>query len=72
MLEGDAAIGEILSETAPGSEIEFVGPFQLRQVVLESGALGQKAEDTALVEHVDLVSPDHVVDGRKFSTISDQ
>src|SRR5262249_24081156 len=33
---------------------------------------GQKAEDAPLVEHVDVVFPDHVVDGAELTAVADQ
>ena len=65
VLERNAAVGEILREAAPGGEVELVGLLQLRQIAFETRPFGQQAEDAPLVEHVDVVFPDHVIDGAR-------
>ena len=70
--ERNAAAGEILREAAPGGEVELIGPLELRQVAFQARAFRQQAEDAPLVEHVDLILPDHVVNGGKLPAIADQ
>ena len=72
VLEGDAAAGEVLRKSAPGGEIQLLGVLELRQVVVQPRPLGQQAENAPLVEHVDVVLPDHVVDGAEPAAVSDQ
>ena len=72
VFEGDAAAGEILREASPGGEIQLLGVLQLREVAVQPRTFGQQAEDPPLVEHVDLVLPDHVVDGRQLAAVTDQ
>src|ERR1039457_3582383 len=70
--ERDAAAREVLREPAPGGEIQLIGALQLRQVAIQARPLRQKAEDAPLVEHVHLVLPDHVVDGRKLASVTNE
>ena len=72
VFEGDAAAGEILREAAPGGEIQLLGVLELGEVAFQARALGQQAEDAPLVEHVDVVFPDHVVDGAQLAAVADQ
>ena len=68
----DAAAGIVLREAAPGGEVELVGLFQLREITFQARAFGEQAEDAPLIENVDVVFPDHVVDGRKPLAIANQ
>src|ERR1039458_750535 len=67
-----SAAGEILRETTPGGEIQFLGVLELGEVAVQPRTLGQQAEDSPLIEHVDLVFPDHIVDGGQFTAVTDQ
>ena len=46
--------------------------LELREIAIQARALGQQLEDAPLVEHIDLVLPDHVVDGGKLAAVADQ
>jgi hypothetical protein len=72
VLERDAAAGEVLREAAPGSELELVGGLELGQVAVQARSFGEQAEDAPLVEHVDVVLPDHVIDGAQLAAVPDQ
>src|SRR5215471_12929463 len=72
MLERDAASGEVLRKAAPRSEVELVGLLQLRQIPLQAWAFGKQLEDAALIQHVDVIAPDHVIDGCEFLPIAHQ
>jgi len=72
VFEGDAPAREVLREAAPGGEVQLVGRLQLRQVTVQARSLGQQAEDPPLVEHVDVVLPDHVIDRAQLAAVSDQ
>src|SRR2546429_7058342 len=72
MLERNAAVGEVLSEAAPGCEIELVGFLELRQVSFESWSLGEQTENTPLIEHADVILPHHVIDGRQLCAVANQ
>src|ERR1019366_8287176 len=61
-----------LRESAPRCEVQLLGVLELRQIIVESRPFGQQAENTPLVEHVDMVLPDHVVDRAKPAAVSDQ
>ena len=52
MFEGNAAIGEVLRKSAPGSEIEFVRSLQLREIPIKPRTFGEQAENAALVENI--------------------
>ena len=72
ILERHAAAGEILREAAPTGEIQLLGVLELREIAFQARTFGQQAEDAPLVEHVDVVLPDHVVDGAEFAAVTDQ
>jgi hypothetical protein len=72
VLEGDAAPGEVLRESAPGGEIQLFGRFELIQVAFETRSLGQQPENAPLVEHVHMILPDHVIDGAELFAVADQ
>src|SRR5579871_70016 len=72
MLERNAAIGKILRKTAPGGEVQFGGFLELREVAVEPRTFGEQLENAVLGQHVDLVLPDHVVNGRKPVAVADQ
>ncbi len=72
MLKRNATSRVVLRETAPGGEIELGGLLDLREIAVEAGTAGQKFEDARLVEDVDLIAPDHVIDGRQFVAVSHQ
>ncbi len=72
MFKRNTPAGEILRETAPRCKIEFLRLFELRQIRIEARALGQQTEDPALIEHVDVIFPHHVVDGRQFLAVAYQ
>src|ERR1035437_7589131 len=70
VFEGDAAAGGILRETPPSGEIQLLGVLELGEVAVQSRTFGQQAEDPPLIEHVDLVFPDHIVDGGQFAAVT--
>src|SRR5216683_2095175 len=72
MFERYAASREVLCKSNPRREIELVGFLELRQISVQARALGQQPENAALIEHVDMVLPDHVIDGREFLAIAHQ
>src|SRR5271157_5034754 len=72
VFKGDAAAGEVLREPAPGSEIELIGGLELGEIAFQAGTLGQQPEDAPLVEDVDVILPDHVVDGAQLAAVSDE
>ncbi len=71
-LKGNAAAGEVLRKTAPTGEIQLLGGLELIEIAFQPRPLGQQAEDPPLVEHVDVVLPDHVIDGTQLASIADQ
>ena len=72
MFERQTAAGEILGESAPRGEVQLVGFLELREVAFQARALGQQAENAALVEDVDVILPHHVIDGRQLLAVADQ
>ena len=72
MFKRDAASRVILSQPAPGGEVELGGLFHLCQVAIEARSAGEQFEDASLVEDVDLVLPNHIVDGREFVAVADE
>ena len=72
VLERDAAAGEILRESAPGSEVQLLGFLQLREIAVQARAFGKQSEDAPLIEHIDVILPDHVIDGREPLPVADQ
>ncbi len=63
---------EVLRKAAPRGEIELGGFAQLDQITFQARAAREQLEDAVLVENVDLVFPDHVIDGREFAAIADE
>src|SRR4051794_26645098 len=72
MLEGNAPIGEILRKSSPGCEVELIGLLELCQVAFEPRSFGKQPENAPLVEHADVVLPDHVIDRRELRAVADQ
>src|SRR6476661_3416627 len=72
VLERNAAIGEVLRKTAPGSKIELLCTLDLLQIIFQPRALGEQPEDASLIKNVDLVFPNHVIDRREFLPIADE
>src|SRR5260370_27743689 len=72
MLKRNAAVGEVLRESAPRREIQLVGLLQLRKITFQARTLGEQPEDAALVEHADVVFPHHVVDSRQLLAVAHQ
>src|SRR5260370_19952907 len=72
MLERDAELGVIWCEAAPGCDVGLVGLLQLGEIAFEAWSFGEEPEEAVLVEDVDLVAPDHVIDGREFAAIADE
>src|SRR5688572_27534409 len=69
MLERYAARGVVLRKTAPRCEVEFLRFAELSEIALEPRALGKEPENTMLIENIDLVFPDHVINGRELVPI---
>src|SRR6185369_9251570 len=53
-------------------EVEAVCLFQLREVSVQARTLCEQFENAALIEDVDVVLPDHVIDGRESLSVADQ
>ena len=72
MLKRDTAFSVTLCKPTPGGEIELVRLFELRQIAFKARALGEEPKDTALVQHADMILPDHVVDCGEPRAVADQ
>ena len=72
VFEWNAAAGKVLRETAPACEVQLLGVLELVQVAFQTRPFGEQPEDAPLVEDVDVVLPDHVVDGRQLFAIAHQ
>ena len=72
VFERNAAAGEVLRESSPGGEVQAFGFLQLRQISVEPRTFGQQPEDAPLIEHVDVILPHHVIDGRELLAVADQ
>src|SRR5215472_11324389 len=72
MLERNPAPRKILGEPAPGSEIEFLRFLELREISIEPRAFCQQTKDPALIEHVHMVLPHHIIDWREFLAVANE
>ena len=64
------AAGEILGESSPRCEIQFRGLLELGEIAIEARPFGEQSKNTALVEHIHVVFPHHVIDGGKPAAVS--
>jgi hypothetical protein len=70
MIQTESGGRRSLGEAAPGGEVEFLGFAELEQVAVEARAFGEELENAPLIEDVDLVFPDHVIDGREAIAVA--